>query len=176
MFGAREEKVWRKTELLPHNTLLAVISMPKDLFVPAASKPVVAVIVKKGFPHPKEQPVFWARLANDGHLVVKSKRLPAAEFLPPRAAPDDIPKVLPDLRNFIANPDTVSVNEPMVYKTAPIDFEDPLLELLPEAYLDSAAPSTRELEQAIDVMARDAAAFLIRFGREGHAGGFDEAH
>ena len=176
MFGAREEKVWRETELLPHNTLLAVISLPKELFVPAASKQVVAVIVKKGFPHPKEQPVFWARIANDGHLVVKSKRLPATEFVPPRVAPDDIPEVLPYLRNFIANSDTVSVNEPMVYKTAPIDFEDPLLELLPEAYLDSAAPSTGELEQAIDVMARDAAAFLIRFGREGHAGAFDEAH
>ena len=132
MFGAHEERVWRGTELLAHNTLLAVVSLPSDLFVPAALKQVVAVIVKKGFPHRKEQPVFWARIANDGHLVVKSKRLPAADFVPPRTAPDNIPEVLLQLKSFLANPSAVSVNEPMVYKTAPIDFDDPLLELLPK--------------------------------------------
>ena len=176
MFGAGKEKVWRKTELLAHNTLLAVISLPNDLFVPAALKQVVAVIVKKGFTHHKDQPVFWARIANDGHLVVKSKRLPAADFMPPRTAPDDLPKVLLHLRNFLANAGAVSVNEPMIYKTSPIDFDDPLLELLPEAYLDSTTPSAIDLERAMDMMARDAAAFLIRFSREDHAGDFDEAH
>ena len=176
MFGQREEKAWRTTELLAHNTLLAVISLPHDLFVPAAHKQVVAVIVKKGFAHPQEQPVFWARIANDGHLVVKSKRLPATDFVPPRTAPDDMPKVLVHLRSFLADPNTFSVNEPMIYKTAPIDFDDPLLELLPEAYLDSPAPSVEDLEQAVDAMARDAAAFLIRFSREEHAGDFDETH
>ena len=69
MFGAGKEKVWRKTELLAHNTLLAVISLPNDLFVPAALKQVVAVIVKKGFTHPKDQPVFWARIANDEDIL-----------------------------------------------------------------------------------------------------------
>ena len=176
MFGAGKEKVWRKTELLAHNTLLAVISLPHDLFVPAALKQVVAVIVKKGFAHHKDHPVFWARIANDGHLVVKSKRLSAVDFRPPRTAPDDLPKVLLHLRNFLANPGAVSVNEPMIYKTSPIDFDDPLLELLPEAYLDSTTPSARDLEMAIDTMARDAAAFLIRFRREDHAGDFDETH
>ena len=176
MFGAHEERVWRVTELLAHNTLLAVISLPSDLFAPAARKQVVAVIIKKGFPHRREQPVFWARIANDGHLVVKSKRLPAADFVPPRTAPNDIPTVLPHLRGFVANPDVVSINEPMICKTAPIDFDDPLLELIPEAYLDSPAPSATDLEQAVDAMARDTAAFLIRFGREDHAGHFDEAN
>ena len=161
MFGANEEKVWRETELLARNTLLAVISLPSDLFVPAALKQVVAVIVKKGFPHHREQPVFWARISNDGHLVVKSRRLPAVDFVPPRTAPDDIPKALPHLRNFLVSPSSISVNEPMLYKTAPIDFTDPLLELLPEVYLDSPAPSAGDLERAVDVMARDVAAFLI---------------
>ena len=174
MFRAGEEKVWRTTELLAHNTLLAVISMPPDLFIPAAQKQVLAVIIKKGFPHPREQPVFWARIVNDGHVVVKSKRLPAADFVPPRTAPDDIPMVLLRLRGFLANPDSMTVNEPTKYKTVAIDFDDPLLELIPEAYLDSETPSARDLEQAIDQMARDIAAFLIRFGREEHVGGFDE--
>ncbi len=176
MFGAHKEKVWRKTELLAKNTLLAVISLPNELFVPAALKQVVAVIVKKGFPHKKEQPVFWARIVNDGHLVVKSKRLAAMDFLPPRSAPDDMPEVLRHLKSFLANPSVVSVNEPMIYKTAPIDFDDPLLELLPEVYLDSAAPSAADLERAVDKMARDAAAFLLRFSREDHVGAFDETN
>jgi len=176
MFGAHEEKVWRTSELLAHHTLLAVVSLPHELFYPAALKQVVGIVIKKGFPHPKDQPVFWARIANDGHLKVKSKRMPASELVPPRIAPDDIPTVLPLLRGFIANPDAVSVNEPMLCKTAAIDFSDPLLELLPEAYLDSVAPSAADLEQAVGVMARETAAFLIRFGRESRAGDFDEGH
>jgi type I restriction enzyme M protein len=174
MFGAHEAKVWRSTELLANHTLLAVISLPHELFYPAAMKQVVGMIVRKGFPHPKDQPVFWARIADDGHIKVKSKRLAAVDLLPPRKAKDDIPGVLPLLRSFVANPDTVSVNEPMLCKTAPIDFDDPLLELLPEAYLDSPNPSTSELEQAVDDMARETAAFLIRFNREDRADAFDE--
>ena len=176
MFGADKEKDWRINELLAHNSLLAVISLPHDLFVPAARKQVVAVVVKKGFAHRHDQPVFWARIVNDGHVVVKSKRLPATDFVPPRTAPDDMPAVLQQLRSFLANPDDFQANEPMMYKTQAIDFDDPLLELLPEAYLDSAAPSAAELERSVDAMARDTAAFLIRFSREEHVGDFDEAH
>ncbi|MBA4179200.1 MAG: DNA methyltransferase [Anaerolinea sp.] len=172
MFGAHEDRVWRTTELLAHHTLLAVVSFPDELFYPAALKQVIGIIVRKGFPHPKEQPVFWARIDEDGHIKVKSKRIAAADLVPPRTAPDDIPRVLPLLRSFIANPDTVAVNEPMLCKTAPIDFNDPLLELLPEAYLDSTPPTQAELEAAVDVMARETAAFLIRFGQEARAGEF----
>jgi type I restriction enzyme M protein len=173
MFGANEEKVWRETELLPHHTLLSVISLPDELFYPAALKQVVAVIIRKGFPHPKQQAVFWARIDEDGHLKVKTRRLEASEMRPPRMANDDIPQVLPHLRSFVNNPSGTSVNEPMLCKTAAINFDDPLLELLPEAYLDSAIPTHAELEAEIDRMARETAAQLIRFGTERLAGAFD---
>ena len=158
--------------MLRQHTLLAVISLPIDLFQPAASKQVVAVIVKKGFPHPKGQPVFWARVSHDGYLMVKGKRLPAVELRPPRAEENQLPEVLPILRNFLANPETYAVNEPTICKTAPIDFGDPMLELLPEAYVDSKMPTAAELEQAVDEMARETAAFLVRFGKERLAGEF----
>lgn len=174
MFGAHEARIWRASDLLANNTLLSVISLPHELFYPAALKQVVAIIVRKGFPHPKEQSVFWARINNDGHIKVKSKRLAAADLFPPREAPDDIPRVLPQLRNFVANPEGTSVNEPMLCKTAPIDFNDPLLELLPEAYLDSPVPSPYELGQEIDLMIRETAAFLVRFGKENLAGSYYE--
>ena len=111
MFGAHDDLQWRKTELLAHNTLLAVLSFPPELFYPAASKQVIGIIVRKGFPHPREQSVFWARIARDGHLKVKRKRIAATDLVPPREEPNDIPRVLPQLRAFLANPDTTDVNE-----------------------------------------------------------------
>lgn len=173
MFGSNEERIWRETELLTKHTLLAVISLPHELFYPAAMKQVVAVIIRKGFPHPKSQPVFWARIDEDGHLKVKSRRLEASEMRPPRLAASDIPDVLPHLRNFVANPSGTSINKPKLCKTTPIDFKDPLLELLPEAYLDSPIPTKQEMEAEIDRMARETAALFIRFGNEQLAGAFD---
>lgn len=174
MFGAHEDKVWRTTELLAKNTLLAVVSLPHELFYPAALKQVVGVIVKKGFPHKSDQPVFWARIAHDGYVKVKSKRMAGADLVPPRVIRDDMVTVMPLLRSFVANPRGTSYNEPLLYKTAPIDFADPLLELLPEAYLDTRYPTADELERGVDTMARETAAFLIRFEKEGRVGDLDE--
>jgi len=172
LFGAHDEKVWRKDELLAKHTLLAVLSLPEELFYPAARKQVAAIVVKKGVPHANERPVFWARIAHDGHVKSKKKRLPASEFVPPRQEQDQLPEVLPFLQNFIGHPTTVDVNKPRFCKTAPIDFSDPLLELMPEAYLDTEPISPGELERAVDEMARQTAAFLIRFGKETAAANF----
>ncbi len=169
MFGANEEKAWRSDNLLANHTLLAVVSLPEELFYPAAMKQVVGVVVKKGFPHPKEQAVFWARLVHDGLVKVKKRRMDAKDFRPPRTARNDIPSVLPLLQNFIAHPSNVTVNEPMLCKTVPIDFGDPLLELLPEVYLDGPTPTIIELEQEMGRMARETAAHLIRQAKEEQA-------
>ena len=166
LFGAHDEKVWRRDELLANHTLLSVLSLPDELFYPAAQKQVAAIIVKKGMAHPKNQAVFWARIHQDGHIKSKSKRLLASEFDPPRQEPNQLPDVLAPLQSFIANPNAASANKPKFYKTAPIDFSDPLLELLPEAYLDTEPLSSADLEKAVDEMARQTAAFLVRFGRE----------
>ena len=173
LFGSRDEKVWRRDELLAKHTLLAVVSLPEGLFVPAAQKQVAAIIVKKGIPHPKDQSVFWCRIAHDGYIISKRKRLPASEFRPPRSEPDQLPEALPLLQNFISHPGTVTVNKPEFCKTAPIDFSDPLLELLPEAYLDTEHLSSQDLSRAVDDMARQTAAFLIRFGKEATAGEYE---
>lgn len=166
MFGSREEKVWRRDELLKRHTLLAVTSLPDELFYPAALKQVVGVVIKKGAPHPKKQAVFWARIVHDGYLKLKSKRLPAEEMRPPKHEKNDIPNLLPTMRNFIANPGSVSINEPLLCKTAPIDFDDPLLELLPEAYIDSKPITKAEIENAAEALVRETASFLIRFRKE----------
>jgi len=85
---------------------------------------------------------------------------------PPRDAQDDTKLFLSSLRNFVANPGSVSVNIPLVCKTAPINFTDPLLELLPEVYIESTPISKQEIEKAADDLARETASFLIRFRKE----------
>jgi hypothetical protein len=62
------------------------------------------------------------------------------------------------------------VNEPLLCKTAPIDFDDPLLELLPEAYIDSKPITKAEIESAAEDLVRETASFLIRFRKEATAG------
>ncbi len=173
-FGSRDEKVWRQDELLRDHTLLSVITMPDELFYPAAQKQVAGIVIKKGMPHPKSQAVFWAKIERDGLLKVKSKRLPAQDLRPPRQELDQIPLVLNSLRSFIAAPGSVTVNVPKLCKTAPIDFDDPLLELLPEAYLETEMPSPTALSNAVDSMVRETAAFLVKFGKESKVGALDE--
>jgi type I restriction enzyme M protein len=170
MFGRNEEKIWRENDLLGHNTLLAVISFSDQLFVPAALKQVVGIIVKKGIPHPKQQDVFWGRVVHDGHVVVKTKRLLAADLAPPREEPNDIDRVLPALQSFMAHPGKVQDNEPLLYKTAPIDFTDPLLELLPEAYVDNVPVTNEAIEREIEGIVRETIASIIRFRQESDGG------
>jgi hypothetical protein len=169
MFGGRDEKVWRRDDLLKKHTLLAVVSLPHELFVPAALKQVVGVVIKKGSAHPRKQPVFWARVENDGHAVMKKKRLPGQDMRPPKIVTDDIPKILTPLRSFIAHPGSLTINEPMLCKTAPIDFDDPLLELLPEAYIDSKPYTAAAVHGAMDTLAREMACYLIRHRKEDKA-------
>lgn len=173
MFGAGKEKIWRERDLLGKNTLLAALTLPAELFYPTALKQVVAIIVKKGFPHKPKQPVFWARIAHDGHLKVKSKRLPASELVPPRVEPDQLAEVLPHLQAFLAAPNAQAFNVPTFYKTAPVDYADPLLELLPEAYLDAQPVTQEDIAHGIDALLRETASFLIRFNRETMAATFD---
>ncbi|MGY3371768.1 type I restriction enzyme M protein [Bradyrhizobium sp. GM2.4] len=173
LFGSREEKVWRRDELLKKHTLLSVVTLPDELFYPTALKQVAGVIIKKGVAHPVEQDVFWGRIAEDGLLKIKSKRLPGVEMRPPRSVPDDIPKLLPSLRSFVAHPGSVAVNEPMLCKTTPIDYDDPLLELVPEAYIESKPVTKADIEKAADDLVRETASFLIRFRKESIADKLD---
>ena len=170
LFRSGQEKVWRTDELLAKNTLLAVITLSHELFYPAALKQVAAIVVRKGFSHPEAQHVFWGRIANDGHIKVKSKRLNASEMQPPRESQDDVPLVVLLLQSFVANPTSTSTNQPLLSKTAPIDYSDPLLELLPEVYLDGPEPTSSKITQAVAQMARDHAAFLVKFGKEDETG------
>ena len=163
MFEGGEELDWRKNRLVKENTLLSVVTFPPDLFYPIGVH-TLGLFVKKGIPHPEGQKVLWVRAIHDGHLKVKGKRLP----VPPEQEPNNLVGVLPTLRAFIHNPmDFPIKSQPEFLKAAPINFSDPLLELIPEAYLDEKQPTVEEIRLSIDDSIRETVAFLIRTRREG---------
>lgn len=150
-------RTWRKEVLLPAHTLVAVVTLPGDLFYPVGVTSV-GVFIRKGVPHPPGQKVLWIRALNDGLLKSKGRRLPN------QRATDDLASVRDTLRAFLQDSNASILGRHQFVKAAPIDFDDKLLELVPEAYLDQAKPThemvVRESEQAT----RDLLALLIKTG------------
>lgn len=150
---------WRRDNLLTKNTLLAVITFPEDLFYPIGVH-TLGIFVKKGIPHPKKQNVLWIRALNDGLLKSKGKRLPSSRVT------NDFKKIHDLVKAFTANPVHPVENEEMFQKACPVDYSDPLLELVPENYLDQAPPTKDEIENGIEQVIRNSIAFLIRSRKE----------
>jgi len=152
-------KGWRKNLLLPHNTLLAVVTFPGDLFYPI-SMPAVGIFVQKGIPHRKGQHVLWVRAATDGFVKSKKKRLRS------QRERDDLSAVAAELRAFIANPSRRVAGSPQLIKSGPIDADDKDLELVPEVYLDETAPSQSEILDNLDSTVRELISNLIEAKHE----------
>jgi type I restriction enzyme M protein len=73
IFADDEHRAWRSQFLKKHR-VLAVISLPEDLFYPT-SAPTSVMIVKAHTPHFPEDKVFLARIWNDGFEKLKGKRI-----------------------------------------------------------------------------------------------------
>ncbi len=151
---------WRKNSLLTHHTLLSVITFPNDLFYPVGVIPV-GVFIRKGVPHPRDQKVLWIRALNDGLLKSKGKRLPNSK------ASNDLLKVKDLQKAFIRNPNYAVETIQQFQQAIPIDFDDNLLELVPENYLEQTLPTRDEIRLGLEQTMRDAIAFLIKARREG---------
>ena len=157
MVKSGDYQLWRE-QMLEKNTLLAVVTFPPDLFYPVGVH-TVGIFIKKGIPHSATQNVLWVRAINDGLLKVKGKRLAS-----PRAK-NDFPAVAPTLKAFALNQSHPVPNVLQFQKAYPIDRGDPLLELVPENYLDEAPPMAAEIAAGIEAVMRDAAAYLVRAGK-----------
>jgi type I restriction-modification system DNA methylase subunit len=148
-------RTWRRDVLLPRHTLLAVVTFPWDVFYPVGVNSV-GVFIRKGVPHDHKSKVLWIRALNDGLLKSKGKRLPNHK------ATNDFEKVATLLRAFLDNPRFPVKNINQFQKAAPIDFDDPQLELVPEAYLDQAEPDPVSVFATLETAMRDALAYLIK--------------
>lgn len=145
---------WRR-KLLKDHTLLSVVTLPIDIFYPVSAPPV-GIVVRCGTPHAVRQRTIWVRAETDGYLKSKGKRLPSD------LTDNALERAESVIRSFL-NDSTISVpNAPRFMKACPINFEDPLLELVPEAYLEQENLSESAILDGVDSILRDAAAFLIR--------------
>lgn len=156
-------RAWREHSLLGHNTLLAVVTFPEDVFYPVGVH-TLGIFVLKGLPHPRDNSVLWIRAVHDGLVKSKGRRLPS------NRTPDDLISVRDALRAFLHNPRQSVPSIERLQKACPIDFSDPLLELVPEAYLDQAPPDVNEIQAGMEQVVRDAVAYLVRSGREDDLG------
>ena len=149
-----EVRTWREN-LLKKHTLLAVVTLPIDIFYPVSAPPV-GVFIKQGIPHDNEKSVLWVRADTDGHLKSKGKRLPSP------LTTNGLEDCLPTVRAFLDNPDITVASEPRFIIAAPINVDDDLMELVPEAYLEQETLTDDGILDGIDSILRDASAFLIR--------------
>jgi type I restriction enzyme M protein len=151
-------RTWRRDVLLPNHTLLAAVTFPGDLFYPVGIT-TVGVFIRKGVPHRRDAEVLWIRALNDGLLKRKGKRLPNTKATNDLSATRDILRAWLDSGAYLGNP------VEQLHKVAAIDFDDRQLELVPEAYLDQAAPAPQEQFATIEASMRDTLAYLIKISR-----------
>jgi type I restriction enzyme M protein len=156
MIEQGEEKTWRENELLNKNTLLAVITFPPELFYPVAVN-TLGIIIKKGIPHDPTQKVFWLRAINDGFIKKKKKRLRSTK------EHDTLEEYAEKLKEFIHNGNTNFKDKPEEFCLKKIDYDDKLVELVPEAYLESHSPKNENIEKSVDQLVRETASYLIKY-------------
>ena len=147
-------KTWRQN-LLKENTLLAVVTFPIDVFYPVSAPPV-GIFVRKGTPHRPEQNTLWIRAETDGHLKSKGKRLTSPNTT------NQLENCVATLKAFLNDPARSVQSIPQYMIATPIDFDDRLFELVPEAYLEQEALSHDHIVNGVDITLRECAAFLIR--------------
>lgn len=147
-------KTWREN-LLRENALLAVVTFPIDIFYPVSAPPV-GIFVRKGTSHRYDQNTLWIRAETDGHLKSKGKRLSSLNTA------NRLEDCIPTLRAFLNDPGMAVNSRPRYMIAAPIDFDDSLFELVPEAYLEQDSLSDSDIIQGVDSILRDCAAFLIK--------------
>jgi len=73
IFADMDHNAWRKRFLLKHK-LLAMISLPEDLFYPTAA-PTSIMVAEAHIPLAPTDQVFMARIWNDGYEKLKGKRV-----------------------------------------------------------------------------------------------------
>jgi hypothetical protein len=154
-----EERNWRVNQLLASNTLIAVITFPTELFYPVGVH-TLGLIVRKGIPHDFTKKVLMLRAIRDGFIKRKGKRLESSKELNLFAKYTDI------IKKIIAGEETEVKDVPEIIGMKNLDHEDELVELVPEAYLDSRVPTTEEVQELMDKQLRETVSFMIRFKRD----------
>ncbi len=138
-----DKQTWRES-LLREHTLLAVISLPDELFQPYASSTTAILLIEKGVPHGGNRRTFFCRIANDGYRLKKGVRVPQPGSEMDRA-----------LQEFLR-----LGSIPGFCGAAPLRTGE---EWAPGAYIPARPPSMDELHVEIADLIRAKTAFVVRF-------------
>lgn len=154
----RGTKKWREDVLLKENKLLAIVTFPEDLFYPV-SVGTIGLFVQKGIPHDYEKDeVYFARCIQDGFVKKKGVRKESNKVR------NMLEEIKEELKDFIfKGKSPKDKNIPEFKKICLLDKEDKDCELVAEAYIESAIPSFKELQEGLDEMIREAIAFKIKY-------------
>lgn len=138
-----DKAAWRRW-VLKHNTLLAVISLPGELFQPYASSTTAIVVFEHGIAHPHDRPVFFCRVANDGYRLKKGVRVPV-----PGGQLEEL------LLNYNRR-----TGVPGFCSFAPLQEES---NWAPGAYIEAQPMNPEEFRAEVAELIRNKAAFAARF-------------
>jgi len=132
VFADQENSAWR-ADFIKKHTILAMISLPDDLFYPNASAITTIMVAKAHIPQPDDSKVLMGRIENDGYTKLKGKRI--------ECAGNQIPDVTEDFVRFLQNlplrsKQCVLINSKLLRNGA---------EFSPQAFLPSRALSDFEV-------------------------------
>lgn len=120
---------WRRA-LLSQHTVKAVVQLPRDLFLPVASKGTYALVVEAWRPHQAEDRVFFGILTDDDHASRKSKLISIAHKR------DNVMEMTAELSTFLKVGAPSTTSRPGEVQIVPFaNLEDP--DFAPEAYVPS---------------------------------------
>ena len=140
----RNDKAGWRRNVLTENSLLAVISLPDELFQPYASTNTAVLVFEKGIAHASERAVFFCRIENDGLRLKKGVRVavPGSQM------------------NAITEEFRRLGSVPGFCKSASLDG---LGNWAPGAYIDARPPTADEFRNEVAELIRGKTAFMARF-------------
>jgi len=143
---------WRKS-LLGKHTVVAVVTMPPDLFYPTSSNTAI-MICKAHVPHKGK--IWFCRIDNDGYKIKRKKRV--------ECEGGQMGKAL----------EMYKIRDVMPRKAAKkgfscyvgLDPKDETYELVPEAYLSSKIYTKSLIQNGVEDLLREFAAFNIKYDKQ----------
>jgi type I restriction-modification system DNA methylase subunit len=141
IFADDEHKSWRE-QFLKRHKLLAVISLPEDLFYPTAA-PTSIMIAQAHTPLSTTDEVFLARVWNDGYEKLKGKRV-ACEG-------NQIPEIIENYHRFVSGQPFSSLIAMTIKGADLLDGS----EWSPQEWLPQPPVSNQELDTAQEQVARN---------------------
>lgn len=139
---------WRE-KILKHNSLVAVVQLPDELFQPYASSTTSIVMLEKGVSHDSNRGTVFVRVAYDGLTLKKGVRV-----------------VRRDGRNQLPSALDVILNKRAIPGFSGVASISGRAEWAVGAYIESAIPEQGELRESADVLLRRLASFYVRYAAE----------